>query len=66
MIIKLFLYISQEEQKKRFRKLEKSVETKWHVTEGDWEKNKRYDEYLQINEEMLERTDTEFAPLDHH
>ena len=62
VIIKLFLYISQEEQKKRFRKLEKSVETKWHVTEGDWEKNKRYDEYLQINEEMLERTDTEFAP----
>ena len=62
VIIKLFLYISQEEQRKRFKKLEKSVETRWHVTESDWEKNRGYEEYLQINEEMLERTDTEFAP----
>lgn len=62
VIIKLFLYISQEEQKKRFKKLEKSVETKWHVSEGDWERNRHYDEYLQMNEEMLERTDTEYAP----
>ena len=62
VIIKLFLYISREEQKKRFKKLEKSVETKWHVSQGDWERNRRYDEYLQINEEMLERTDSEYAP----
>ncbi len=48
VIIKLFLYISREEQKKRFKKLEKSVETKWHVSQGDWERNRRYDEYLQI------------------
>lgn len=46
VIIKLFLYISQEEQRKRFKKLEKSVETRWHVSEGDWERNRNYDEYL--------------------
>ncbi|MCI9184337.1 MAG: polyphosphate:AMP phosphotransferase [Lachnospiraceae bacterium] len=62
VIIKLFLHISQEEQKKRFKKLEKSIETQWRVTEKDWEKNRKYDEYLQVNERMLERTDTEFAP----
>ena len=32
------------------------------MTEKDWEKNRKYDEYLQVNERMLERTDTEFAP----
>lgn len=32
VIIKLFLYISQEEQKKRFKKLEDSKETSWRVT----------------------------------
>lgn len=62
VIIKLFLYISQEEQKKRFKKLEDSKETSWRVTKDDWKRNKEYDRYLEINEEMLQKTDTERAP----
>lgn len=62
VIIKLFLYISREEQKKRFKKLEESGETAWRVTKEDWKRNEDYDRYLKINEEMLERTDTEYAP----
>lgn len=62
VIIKLFLYISKEEQRKRFKKLDGSKETSWRVNEADWERNERYEEYLQINEEMLEKTDTENAP----
>lgn len=62
VIIKLFLYISREEQKKRFKKLEESGETVWRVTKEDWKRNEDYDRYLKINEEMLERTDTEYAP----
>ena len=62
LIIKLFLHISQKEQKKRFKKLEASPETKWRVTENDWRHNERYDDYLHVYEEMIEKTDTEFAP----
>lgn len=62
VIIKLFLHISQEEQKKRFKKLEGSKETSWRVSKQDWKRNKEYDTYLKINEEMLENTDTEYAP----
>lgn len=62
VIIKLFLHISQEEQKKRFKKLTDSKETAWRVSKHDWKRNKEYDQYLQINEEMLENTDTEYAP----
>lgn len=62
VIIKLFLHISKEEQKKRFQKLAKAQETAWRVTEEDWKRNKEYDKYLKINEEMLERTDTDYAP----
>lgn len=62
VIIKLFLYISKEEQKKRFKKLEDSSETGWRVTDDDWARNREYDAYLQINEEMLEKTDSEYAP----
>ena len=62
VIIKLFLYISKEEQKKRFQKLDDSKETSWRVTKQDWKRNKEYDTYLKINEEMLENTDTDAAP----
>ena len=56
------LFFSQEEQKKRFKKLEDSKETSWRVTKDDWRRNKEYDRYLEINEEMLQKTDTERAP----
>lgn len=62
VIIKLFLCISRKEQRKRFKKLEDSKETRWRVTKDDWRRNKEYGRYLTINEEMLERTDTDGAP----
>lgn len=62
VIIKMFLYIDKDEQKRRFKKLETSKETSWRVTEADWKRNKEYDAYLQMNEEMLEKTDREYAP----
>nr|WP_294467569.1 polyphosphate:AMP phosphotransferase [uncultured Sellimonas sp.] len=62
VIIKLFLYISKREQKKRFEKLAASKESAWRVTGNDWRRNEEYDAYLQVNEEMLAKTDTAFAP----
>lgn len=62
VIIKLFAYISKEEQKKRFDHLLASKKTAWRVTKDDLQRNKQYDKYLQMNEEMLEQTDSDFAP----
>lgn len=62
VLVKLFLYIDKKEQKSRFRKLLDSPETAWRVTKDDLEKNRRYEEYLEIMEEMLQRTDTGNAP----
>lgn len=62
VIIKIFLAIDKKEQKKRFEKLLSSKETSWRVSEGDLKRNKEFDEYEAINEEMLMRTDTEHAP----
>ena len=62
VIIKLFLYIDKREQRKRFEKLAASKETKWRVTGDDWRRNEEYDAYLKVNEEMLAKTDTDFAP----
>lgn len=62
VIIKLFLCIDQKEQKKRFKKLLKSPDTAWRVTKPDLKRNEKYNKYLEINEEMLRKTDTDYAP----
>ena len=62
LIIKLLLDIDKKEQKKRFDKLEKNKETAWRVTQGDKERNLHYDEYAAMMEDMLFKTDTDYAP----
>jgi len=61
-IIKFFLHISKAEQKKRFKKLEKSSSTAWRVTKEDWKHNRQYQKYVEAIEEMLAKTDTDYAP----
>lgn len=62
LIIKFFLHISKQEQKKRYEKLVKDPLTAWHVTAEDWEHHRRYDEWLLAYEEAFEHTDTEWGP----
>lgn len=62
VIIKFFLHISQGEQHKRLKKLEKNKETAWRVTEQDWQRNQEYDKYLRVCDEMIIHTDREEAP----
>ena len=62
LIIKLFLDIDRKEQKKRFDKLAKNKETAWRVSQGDRERNAHYDEYAAMMEDMLFKTDTDYAP----
>lgn len=50
ILIKLFLYISRDEQKKRFKRLEESKETAWRVTEADWKR--AYQEINEMEEHM--------------
>ena len=44
------------------KKLQKQKETAWRVEKGDLERNRRYDDYLSIAEEMLRKTDSDDAP----
>lgn len=62
VVIKFFMYISRKEQKKRFDKMLESKETAWKVSRQDMKRNKEYEKYKAMNEEMLERTETEYAP----
>jgi polyphosphate kinase 2 (PPK2 family) len=62
VVIKFWLHISQQEQRRRFKMLEKDPLKAWHVQSEDWEHHRKYNEYLLAVEEMLERTDTEWGP----
>ncbi len=61
-ILKFFFHISRKEQKRRFEAVEADPLEAWRVTEADWARHKKYGEYLAASEEMLELTDTEYAP----
>lgn len=62
LILKFFLHISKKEQKKRFRAIEDNPLEAWRVTTADWDRHRKYGQYLAAVEEMLELTESEFAP----
>ncbi len=62
VIIKFFLHISKDEQKKRFNKLAKNPATAWRVTDDDRKRHRRYKSYLKASEEMLAASESGFAP----
>lgn len=61
-ILKFFLHISKEEQKRRLDEREMNPLTSWMITKGDWNFNRHYDSYLPVIEQYIEKTDTRSAP----
>jgi len=62
VILKFWLHISQEEQKKRIKKLLKDKLTAWQISEEDLAQMKKYEKYSLAVEDMLSRTDSPHAP----
>jgi polyphosphate kinase 2 (PPK2 family) len=62
VMVKFFFHIGKKEQKERFKAIEADPLQAWRVTDADWARNKKYDQYLAAAEEMLELSETEFAP----
>ncbi len=62
LIIKCWLHLKKDEQKKRLKALEKEPENSWQVTERDKKHLKMYDEFLMVAERVLTDTSTGDAP----
>lgn len=62
LIIKFFLHIDRDEQKKRLKEREKDPASAWSVTDYDWHQNKNYDSYVETLEKIFQETDSEYAP----
>jgi polyphosphate kinase 2 (PPK2 family) len=59
ILIKFWLHISGEEQKKRFKRREKDPLKSWKLTEEDWRNREKRDQYKEAVEDMVARTSVE-------
>ncbi|MBI4641160.1 MAG: polyphosphate:AMP phosphotransferase [Candidatus Tectomicrobia bacterium] len=62
LIVKFWFHLSKESQRKRLKALEKNPETRWRVTDTDWERFKIYDTFRKFSEYTLRQTSTAEAP----
>jgi polyphosphate:AMP phosphotransferase len=62
LILKFWLHLSKESQRKRLKILEKEPATRWRVTERDWKNFKIYDRFRRVAEHALRQTSTAEAP----
>jgi PPK2 family polyphosphate:nucleotide phosphotransferase len=61
-ILKFFLHISKDEQKKRFLERIKDPDKRWKISEDDFKERKYWDDYTVAYEDTLERCSTKESP----
>jgi polyphosphate:AMP phosphotransferase len=61
-IVKFWLEIGKEEQLRRFRQRASDPLKTWKITDEDWRNREKWDVYTDAIDEMLARTNTEYAP----
>ena len=62
LVLKFWLHLSRDGQKKCFKLLKKDPNTRWRVTETDWDHYKHYDKFRKVSERMLRTTSTAESP----
>ena len=61
-IIKFFLHVSKEEQKKRFLERIDNSEKNWKFSSSDAKERGHWDDYMKAYEEMIQNTATKHSP----
>lgn len=62
VVLKFFLNVSKEEQKKRFLERIDDPAKNWKFSSNDVKEREHWDEYMKAYSEMLTATSTEYAP----
>lgn len=61
-IIKFFLHISKDEQKKRFQQRIDDPDRRWKISESDFDERQLWDDYTAAYEDALSKCSTPHAP----
>ena len=62
VVLKFWLQIDKDEQARRFKERENNPEKLWKITDEDWRNRAKWAEYEDAVNEMLGRTNTDYAP----
>ncbi len=62
IVIKLFVHVSKEAQRKRLKRLRENPNTAWRVSDEKLEEIKQYDQAYQLYDRLLEMSNFAFAP----
>jgi polyphosphate:AMP phosphotransferase len=62
LILKIWLHLSKDDQKKSLKKLEKDDRTRWRIEASPWGGSKRYKQVQRAAEHMMRVTGTDQAP----
>lgn len=62
LIIKFFVVIDKNEQLRRFEDRENNPDKQYKITDEDWRNRAKWDAYIAAMDEMLIRTDVDYAP----
>lgn len=61
-VVKIFLHVSKEEQKRRLIERMRDPLKRWKLTYDDFRNRSRWPDYVEAIEEMFDRTNTKAAP----
>ena len=61
VIIKFWVQIDKDTQLARFQERQNNPEKQWKITDEDWRNREKWDEYEVAVDEMLQKTNTEYA-----
>jgi PPK2 family polyphosphate:nucleotide phosphotransferase len=62
LVLKFFLYISKDEQRKRLLAREEDKDKAWKLSPTDWPEHELYNDYVDAYEDALHRCSTDYAP----
>ncbi|WP_026852986.1 polyphosphate:AMP phosphotransferase [Geothrix fermentans] len=62
LVLKFWMHLGKDVQKKRLKGLEKDPRTRWRVTPEDWKHFEMYDTFRRVSERALRATSTGDAP----
>ena len=62
LILKFFVTIDKDEQLKRFKARENTPDKLYKITDEDWRNREKWDGYIEAMNEMLDRTNVDYAP----
>ena len=62
IVLKFWMHIDKDEQKKRFEKRQNNPDKQWKITDEDWRNRERWEDYKVAVDEMILKTSTDKAP----